>query len=83
MAVIQIELPERLLLGTGQSRDEFVGEAKFLLALKLFEIGRISSGVAAEIAGINRVDFMFRAGQAGVTLLDLDESELEREFEDV
>jgi len=83
MRTIQIDLPERLLLGTGQTHDEFVKEAKFFLALKLFELGRISSGVAAEIAQLGRVAFLLQAGHAGVNLVDLDDEELDREFEDV
>jgi hypothetical protein len=33
MSMINIELPASLLLSTGQSQEEFVREAKFLLAL--------------------------------------------------
>jgi predicted HTH domain antitoxin len=68
MASIQIELPESSL-STGQSVEEFVREAKLLLALKLFELGRLSSGRAAEMAGMGRVEFLFEAGQAGVPVL--------------
>lgn len=83
MGVIHIDLPESVLLTTGQSQEEFVKEAKFLLALKLFELGRMSSGVAAEISGMPRGDFLLRASQAAVPVADLDEEELSREFLDV
>lgn len=75
MATLSIELPETVLLATGQSRDEFLTEARFLLALKLFELGRISSGKAAEICGMGRVEFLFAAGRHGVPVADLDEYE--------
>lgn len=80
MGMIHIELPESLLLSTGQSREEFVREAKFLLALKLFELGRVSSGRAAEICEVPRLDFLLQAGRAGIPVADLDEEELDREF---
>ncbi len=48
MSALRIELPDDLLLTIGQTRDEFLREATFLLALKMFETGRISSGQAAE-----------------------------------
>lgn len=80
MGAIHIELPESLLLSTGQSREEFVREAKFLLALKLFELGRLSSGRAADLCGLSRLDFLLQAGRAGVPVVDLDEEELGREF---
>ena len=83
MTVINIELPESVLLATGQSQEDFVKEMKFFVALKLFELGRISSGRAAEIAGIGRVEFLLLAGRSGVPVADLDAEELDREFSDV
>ncbi|MCC7060863.1 MAG: UPF0175 family protein, partial [Burkholderiaceae bacterium] len=65
-----------------QSRDEFSREAKFLLALKLFELGRLSSGRAAELCELPRVEFLFRAGSMKVPVADLDREELERELLD-
>jgi hypothetical protein len=38
---MHVEVPENVLVGSGQTREAFVEEAKFLLALKLFEIGRL------------------------------------------
>ena len=55
-------------------------EAKRLLALKLFELGRLSSGKAAEMCGMNRVDFILLAGRSGVPVADLDDVDHEREF---
>lgn len=80
MRMIHIDLPESLLLATGQSEEEFVKEAKFFLALKLFERGRISSGMAVEICGMGRVEFLLIAGRSGVPVADLDEGEMAREF---
>ncbi|HEX9942635.1 MAG TPA: UPF0175 family protein [Thermoanaerobaculia bacterium] len=82
MGVIHIDLPESILLSTGQSREEFVRDAKFYLALKLFELGRLSSGRAAEVCGISRVEFLLLAGRSGVPVADLDAEELDREFVD-
>lgn len=80
MQSIQINLPASILVSTGQSQEEFINEAKFLLALKLFELGRLSSGRAAELCEMNRIDFLLRAGHLGVPAADLDEEELSREF---
>ena len=43
MHSLTIELPEAVLIACGQSRDDFLRDAKFLLVLELFEIGRLSS----------------------------------------
>lgn len=80
MGMIHIDLPESVLLSTGQSQEEFVREAKFLLALKLFELGRVSSGRAAELCEMPRVEFLLLAGRSGVPVVDLDAEELDREF---
>lgn len=82
MGDIHIDLPESLLVSTGQSREDFVREARFLLALKLFEVGRLSSGRAAEVCGLPRVDFLLAAGRAGTPVADLDDEELQRELAD-
>jgi predicted HTH domain antitoxin len=82
MGVIQINLPENVLISTGQSREEFVREAKYFVALKLFELGRLSSGRAAALCEVPRVEFLLRAGQAGIALADLEGDELDREFAD-
>jgi predicted HTH domain antitoxin len=82
MSSIHIDLPESVLMSTGQSREDFVREARFLLALKLFEVGRLSSGRAAEVCGLPRVDFLLAASRAGTPVADLDDEELRREFAD-
>ncbi|MEM9291857.1 MAG: UPF0175 family protein [Acidobacteriota bacterium] len=83
MSNIQIELPASLLASTGQSQEDFVRESKFLLALKLFELGRLSSGRAAEVSEMPRVDFLVMASRMGVPVVDLDGDELDQEFEDL
>ena len=81
MSTVTIELPESVLLAAGQSRDEFVREAKLVLAAKLFETGRISSGKGAEICGISGVDFLLEMGRRGPTSSSM--RRLKREFERV
>ena len=41
----------------GVSPETLANEAKFMLALKLFEVGRLSSGKAGELCGMGRVGF--------------------------
>lgn len=73
--VVTIEYPDDLLLSLKESRIEFENEARFLLALKLYELGKISSGKAAKIAGLNRLEFLMKLGKYKVSpfQVDLDE----------
>ena len=51
-----------------------------MLALKMFELGEITSGQAAEISKVSRVEFLLRASKHGVPIADLDEIELAKEI---
>ncbi|MDD5321589.1 MAG: UPF0175 family protein [Methylococcales bacterium] len=55
-------------------------QGRFESALKLFEQGRISSGKAGQLCGMERVEFLLAAGQAGVPLVDLSAEEISEEF---
>lgn len=54
-------------------------KAKFLLASKLFELRRLSSGRAAAICGMDRMTFLLSFHRVGVAA-DLDDRELDDEF---
>lgn len=80
MDSLTIQIPEALLLQTGASREALERESQFWLALKFFERGQLTSGQAASMCGMNRVDFLFEAGRNGVPVADLDGEELSREL---
>ena len=73
---LQIEYPPRLPDALQQTRQEFESEARMAMAVKLFEMKRISSGVAAQIAKISRGQFLLALHRYGVPMIDLDEEEL-------
>ncbi len=77
---ITIEYPEAILSALHLSQEDFAAEFRMLAAVKLFELGRISSGRAAELAGIPRVVFLHRLANYGVPIIDLTREELEQDF---
>ncbi len=68
---LTIEYTDELLFALGISDKQFSEDAKFLLAAKLYELGRISSGQAARLADKSRVEFLFSLSQIGVPLSNL------------
>ena len=62
------------------SDDEFADELRFLAAVKLYELGRLSSGKAAELAGMTRVDFLDALARVGVPAINLRDEEVEQEI---
>ena len=80
MSDITIRLPESILIPTGQTREGFVREAKFLLAAKLYELGRLASGRAAAVCDMDRVTFLLSLHRIGVAAIDLDDRELDDEL---
>jgi len=55
---LKISYPEDLPEALGETPEEFERELSFLVAAKLYELGRISSGLAAELAGMDRMWFL-------------------------
>jgi predicted HTH domain antitoxin len=77
---LTIEYPDDLLFTLGISDKEFSEEAKLLLAAKLYELGRISSGQAARLAGKSRVEFLFSLSRLNVPMSNLREEDLKDEL---
>lgn len=77
-----IEYEDDILLGLGLSPHEFTSEAKFLLAAKLYELGRLTSGQAARLCGQGRVQFLTSLLRASVPVSNLavDDADIELLF---
>ncbi len=80
MTTLTIELPVDGLPSAAELPANFSDEARFLLAVKLFEQGRISSGKAGRLCDMRRVEFLLAASRSGVPVVDLSGDELAEEF---
>ena len=60
---IVIDVPETVLLAEKTDEQTFAREVRMLAAVKLYELGRLSSGRAAELAGVPRVEFLLALGR--------------------
>jgi len=73
---LTIEYPDTFPDAVGHTREQFEQEAKWAMAVKLFELQRLSSGMAAALLGVDRVTFLLKLSDYGVPLIDLSEDEL-------
>jgi predicted HTH domain antitoxin len=55
---ITIQIPDQVLLAAKTDAESFARELTVLAAAKLYELGRLSSGRAAELTGMSRVEFL-------------------------
>lgn len=73
---IHIEYPSTLPDALQKTPAEFEREARLAMAVKLFEMKRLSSGQAALLAGIGRTTFLMQLSEQGVAMIDLPAEEL-------
>jgi len=73
---ILIEVPVNLPDAIQCTPQQFVQEAKMAMAVKLYEMKRLSSGMAASLVGMGRVEFLGELHHYGIAVIDLDDDEL-------
>ena len=76
-----IEYPDNLPDLLQESPEEFEREAKMAMAVKLFELKRISSGITADMVGMDRVSFLFELHRYGVEMINMEPEELASDLE--
>jgi len=79
MKEITIRIPDDSLIALKLSTDEAGDTLRMMAAVKLYELGKLSSGAAAHLAGIPRVVFLSRLSDYNVAVLNLTEEDIERE----
>lgn len=82
MTAIRIEIPDEVALALKSEPDALASEVGMAAAVKLYELGRLSSGAAAQLAGIPKPIFLSRLADYNVSTFTLTEEELQQDLDD-
>ena len=76
-----MSIPDETLLALKLSADGAEFELRLAAAVKLYELGRLSSGAAAQLAGIPKPVFLTKLADYGVAAIRLSGDEVARDVE--
>ena len=77
---ITINIPEKVFLAEKKDEKSFGRKLSLLTAVKLYELGRLTSGRAAELAGMPRIEFLLSLERYKVFPLNAELSDLEAKY---
>ena len=82
MTQLILQMPESAFATLHRSPDEFAQEMRVAAAVKWYELGRVSQGRAAEIAGLTRAAFIDALSRYQVSPFQYTAEELTEELHD-
>ncbi|MBI5649280.1 MAG: UPF0175 family protein [Chloroflexi bacterium] len=74
-----VDIPSETLLALKVTPERASETVLMAAAVKFYELGRLSSGAAARLAGVPRTVFLSRLADYGVDTFRLTEADLNRE----
>lgn len=78
---LSIKYPAGFENAVQMTRDEMEQHIRLMAALKMFELGKVSSGKAAELAGMSRLDFFDTCSRYQVSIFNYPSEDIAEELE--
>ncbi|MBP7865758.1 MAG: UPF0175 family protein [Acidobacteria bacterium] len=76
---VHVEFPDELLTAVGEEPKAFSRQVMLFTLGHLYEQGRISAGLGAQVLGCDRLEFYHLLSEAGFFVIDYPAEELDRE----
>lgn len=67
---VNVSVPEGFEDAISTTEDELEDQVRLMAALKMFELGKLSSGHAAQLAGRTRAEFLEACGRYQVSVFN-------------
>lgn len=78
---LNLRVPEEILYTLNETKTDFIKKMKFYTAIELYKMQKLSMGKAAELADMNKIDFMFELGKYDISAINYDEDDFNEEVE--
>ncbi len=75
---LNFKVPEEILYTLNESKTDFIKKMKFYTAIELYKIHKLSMGKAADLAEMNKVDFMHELHKFEIPVIDYEEDDLKK-----
>ena len=77
---LKIKYPTGFEHAVHMTKEEMEQHIRLMAALKMFELGKITSGKAAELAGMSRTEFLEACGRYRISVLNYPDEEVGEEI---
>ena len=77
---LKIRCPTGFEFAVHMTKDELEHHIRLMAALKMFELGKVSSGKAAELAGMSRIEFLETCGRYRISVYNYSPNEVKEEL---